>query len=395
MTAPRGWRLMLLLGAAVAITPMSIDMYLPSFPAMQADFGTDAAAVQATLSAYFIGLAFGQLIYGPVADRIGRRKPLLFGLALYTLASIGCFVAPDIEALTALRLLQALGGCAGSVICRAIVRDLYQPQEMAQVTSTLMLVIGVAPILAPTMGGMLHEAFGWRAVFAVMVLYGAAVLAAVLRFLPDTRPPDIKPARGNVFHGYFHLLKHRRFMGYALAGSVAQAGMFAYIAASSFVFVEIYGLSPKVFGWVFGANAAGLILATQVNTWLLKRHRTERVLKGALTSFLCFALLLVAAAASGFGGIWGLLVPLFGCISSLGFSFPNSNSAAMVPFGDRAGMASALLGTIQFGIGGLATLVMGHLHDGTALPMTLMILGCALVARGLLHFVVGRRFASD
>lgn len=374
--------------AVMAIGPLSIDMYLPSLPALQAHFGVDTEATQLTLSFYFIGLAIGQLIYGPVSDRFGRKKPLLFGLALYSLVSLGCAYAPSMHSLVMLRFLQALGGCAGMVITRAMVRDLFPPQEMARILSTLVLIMGVAPILAPLVGGQIFLLFGWQAIFLVMTAYSLLCFAGI-HVLPETSRVRSESLRlGNVLSGYTRLLQHRRFMGYALAGAVAQAGMFAYISASSFVFIKVYGVSPAHFGWLFGSNALGLIAAAQVNSFVLQRYRSEYVLRMALTANACFGVLLLINASTGFGGLWGIMIPLFCGMSSLGFSFPNSTAGAMAPFGDRAGMAAALLGTLQFGIAAISGSVVGALFNATALPMAAVICACAVGARVLLQILV-------
>lgn len=383
-------RLLLILGAVVAIAPLSIDMYLPSMPTLQAYFSVDSAAVQLTLSTFFIGLAIGQVFYGPVSDRFGRLGPLYFGLAVYTLASLACVFAPTIEALTVARLFQALGGCAGIVITRAIVRDRFEPQEMAQALSMLLLIMGVAPILAPVIGAQLLVYLGWQSIFAVLVVFGLLCILAVYHGLEESWVPPAQPLRAaDVLGIYGRLLGHRRFMGFALAGSTAQAGMFAYIATSAFVFIEVYGLTPSHFGWIFGLNAAGLIIASQLNARLLRRHRSERVLRTALASNTLFGAAMLVLVATGTGGIWGVAVPLFGAISSLGCSFPNSTAAAMAPFGDRAGMAAALLGALQFTIAALVTSLVGYLHDGTALPLAAVIFACGSIAYLLLRTLTG------
>ncbi|PTU33280.1 Bcr/CflA family drug resistance efflux transporter [Stenotrophobium rhamnosiphilum] len=372
----------------MAIGPLSIDMYLPSLPALQAHFGADTESTQLTLSLYFIGLAIGQLIYGPVSDRFGRKKPLLFGLALYSLVSLACAYAPSMYSLVMLRFLQALGGCAGMVITRAMVRDLFPPQEMARVLSTLVLIMGVAPILAPLVGGQIFLLFGWQAIFLAMTGYSLLCFAGIYA-LPETSRGRSESLRlSNVLAGYTRLLQHRRFMGYALSGAVAQAGMFAYISASSFVFINVYGVSPAHFGWLFGSNALGLIAAAQVNSFVLQRYRSEHVLRIALMANAGFGVLLLINALTGFGGLLGIMIPLFCGMSCLGFSFPNSTAGAMAPFGDRAGMAAALLGTLQFGIAAISGSVVGHLFNGTAIPMAAVICTCAISARVLLQLLV-------
>jgi len=390
MTAAEHRRI-LLLGAIIALAPMSIDLYLPALPTLQQALGGTAAQGQLTLSVYFLGLAMGQLIYGPVSDRIGRRKPLYFGLALYALAALGCALATDINSLIALRFLQALGGCAGMVIVRAVVRDLYTPQEMARVLSMLLLVMGVAPILAPLIGSWVFVAFGWQAVFGVLVAYGLGCLIMAAKYLPETlaRPGEALEFM-RVLKGYGRLLRHRRFMGYALSGGIAQASLFAYIAVSSFVFIDFYALSPTQYGLLFGVNAFGLILGSQINNWMLTRYRAERVLRGALIAYSGFGVVLAMVVIADLGGLPGVLIPLWCCIASLGFTFPNSTAAAMAPFGDRAGMAAALLGTLQYGLAAIASGVVASLHDGTALAMALAIAACGLISVIVLRVLTGK-----
>ena len=384
-------RLIGILAFVAGLGPMAIDMYLPSLPALQQHFASDAATTQLTLAAYFVGLAVGQLFYGSLADALGRRKPLLFGLTLFVLASIGCLYAPNMETLVGLRFVQALGGCAGMVITRAIVRDCFGVAAMARVLSLLLLIMGVAPILAPLAGGYLDQWLGWQAIFAALVAYGLTAVLLVAFGIPETmRGPRSLPSLGSALASYQKLIRHRRFMGYALAGGIGQAGMFSYISSSSFVFIGVYGLSPQHYAWIFGANAFGLIVASQLNSIVLNRVPVQRVLRRALRAYFAFGLLLLAMALINIGPI-GLIVPLFFCIASLGFSFPNATAAAMAPFGDRAGSAAALLGTLQFTIASIASFAVGHLYNGTAVPMAAVIASCGGLALLLLTVLAGHK----
>lgn len=384
--------LLLILGAVVAIGPLSIDMYLPALPALQVYFGTDAAMVQLSLASYFIGMAVGQLVYGPVADRIGRLAPLRFGLFLYILASVACAVVTTAEALVLLRFLQALGGCAGMVITRAIVRDRFEPREMARALSTLVLIMGLAPVLAPLIGAQILIHFGWQAIFIALAGFGLLCLVLIERGLEESwRPPDKPLTLHSIVLIYARLLRHRRFMGYALSGSIAQAGMFAYISASAFVFIQVYEVDPASFGWYFGANAAGLIIASQTNARLLLQFRSEFVLRYALLANATCGLLMLVMVVTEIGGLLGIALPLFGAIASLGFTFPNSTAAAMAPFGDRAGMTAALLGTLQFSIAALASAAVGWLHDGTAMPMAVVIASCGVGGLLAIRILVGSK----
>ena len=382
-------RFILILGAVSALGPLSIDMYLPSLPAIGRELGADAAAVQMTATAYFIGLAFGQVIYGPISDRFGRKKPLLFGLGLFTIASVGCALAPSVEALIGLRALQALGGCAGMVITRAMVRDRFPVEQMAKVLSTLVLVMGVAPILAPTLGGKLELWFGWHTIFALLVVYGLLCFVGIAFGIDEVERERSSPLSvKSVAADYLRIVSHRRFMGYALAGGCAQAGMFAYITASPFVFIDFFELAPDRYGLLFGVNAFGLILASQLNSRLLKRYRSEKVLRTTLLFNLGAALTMLVCAYSGFGGFWGIALPLVVCTSSLGFTFPNSQAGAMAPFGDRAGMAAAMLGTLQFVLAGVSSVVVAALHTGNALGMAATMAFWSVIAQVMLRTLV-------
>jgi DHA1 family bicyclomycin/chloramphenicol resistance-like MFS transporter len=385
-------RLTLILGALSAFSPMSIDMYLPSLPALERDFATDTAAVQLTLSAFFLGLALGQALYGPLADRHGRRPPLLAGIALYVLASVGCALATSIEALVALRLLQAMGGCAGVVIARAVVRDLFDPQAAARMLSLLMLVMGVAPILAPLAGGVILVWAGWRWIFAALALFGLACLLAVAAGLRETRPAHtVRPGLASSLRIFAGLARDRRFLGPALTGGLAQAGMFAYISGSPFVFIQAYGVPAQHYGWLFGLNAAGIIGGSQLNRWLLRRHPAASILHVANGITAACGLVLLAVAWTGAGGLPLLLAPLFGYVASLGFTYANAAALAMAPFPEKAGSASALLGTVQFGAAAVAGSVVGHLHDGTAVPMAAVIAACGILALAARLTLMGRR----
>jgi DHA1 family bicyclomycin/chloramphenicol resistance-like MFS transporter len=385
-------RLVGILGAVTALIPLSIDMYLPSLPTLERTFAADPASVQLTLGAFFVGLAAGQALYGPLTDRFGRKPPLYAGLACFVASSAGCALAPGIASLVALRLAQALGGCVALVVPRAVVRDLFDPQASARVFSQLVLVIGVAPILAPLVGGYVLTVLGWRAIFWLLAGLGVACLGVVAFGLPETRPPGsgAAGALATALDGYRRLLADRRFLGYALSGGVAMAGMFAYISGSPFVLIELHGVPPRAYGWVFGLNALGLIAASQLNRRLLAAWRAEAILSvaTAATAALSVALLLVAVA--GLGGLVGLLVPMFGYVASLGFTQPNALAGAMAPHPERAGSAAALYGTLQFLAAALAGGLVGRLHDGTAVPMAAVMAGCGVLALGFHRALVGR-----
>lgn len=380
-------KLAIVLGILTAFGPLSIDMYLPGLPAIAREFGTTTAAAQQTLSIFFAGLAVGQAFYGPIADRVGRRGPLLFGSALYAIACIGCAFATSIPSLVWLRLLQALGGCAGMVITQSVVRDLFDQHESARMYSFLTLVMGVAPITAPLLGGQLLLYFGWRAIFITLSFYGVACMLLSAYALPETLPPErrARTGLGDVLRVYGELLTNRSYMGYALAGGLASAAMFAYISGSSFVFIELNGIAPEHYGLLFGTNAIGLVSAAQLNRWLLTRYSSLQILGVALSITALSGLLLVTITALGIGGFPGMLVALFVCIASTGLVGPNATAAAMAPFATRAGSAAALQGTTRFVLGAGAGALLGLLHNGTALPMTGVVALCAVGAYLTLH----------
>jgi MFS transporter, DHA1 family, multidrug resistance protein len=385
-------RLALILGTLTAFGPLSIDLYLPAIPAIGREFGTSTAAAQLTLSLFFVGLALGQTIYGPMSDRYGRRGPLLFGCALYTIASIGCALAPSLGSLIGLRILQAIGGCAGMVISRSVVRDLFDAQGSARMYSLLMLVMGLAPITAPLIGGQLVAAFGWRSAFWALAAFGLLCVALTLFALRESLPAERRSRSGPraVLATYGRLLGNRAFMGNALTGGLVSAGMFAYIAGSPFVIIELYGVPPQNYGWIFGANALGLIAASQLNRRLLARFASDSITATTLLAMVAAGLTLVAAAATGFGGLAGLLPPLFVCVAGQGLIGPNTAAAAMAPHGKTAGSASALLGTLQFSLGAVAGTLVGVLHNGTALPMAAVIAVSGIAALLVFHSLAAR-----
>lgn len=384
---PVSW--LILLGALIAIGPLTTDMYLPAFPALAADLGAPAGSVEFTLASYFVGLALGQLFYGPLSDRFGRRRPFLAGLVLYIAASAACALAETVASLTFWRFLQALGGCASMVIVRAVVRDRCNAREAARAFSLLILVMGLAPILAPLLGGWLVAAFGWRAIFGLLGLYGLFGALAVWRGLPETHDTrHAAPLRlGRVLGDYGRLLANRAFLGYTLSGGLAFAGMFAYIAGSPHVLITLHGLPAELFGWVFGANALGFVAASQINARLLSGH--------ALTRLLNAALVLPALAGVGLvvvGLVWGstwlpMLAGFFIYVTSLGFIGPNATAAALATHGQQAGMASGLMGALQFALATLAGGLVGVWHDGSAQPLFLVMALCGVGAWGAHRWV--------
>lgn len=370
---PRG--LPLLLGLLTAVGPVSTDMYLPAFPRLEADLGHLAGGAQITLAAWFAGLAIGQIAQGSLSDRFGRRAPLLAGMALYTLASVGCALAGSLAGFSLFRVLAAWGGSAGMVIPRAMVRDLADGPQAARLLSRLMLVMGVVPVLAPAAGGLALEAFGsWRFIFWLAAGYGLISTLCVALFLPDTLPPARRVRVGplDLLRRYTAIARERRFLTAALCNAFGISGIFAYLAGSPDAYLTTWHVRPPVYGLLFGLNAAGYILAAQFNARLLGIFGTGRVIRTtSLTAFAATALLL-AAALTGAGGVAGLAVPLFLYLATMGILLPAATVAALSPHAAHAASASALLGSAQFVCGALAGGLVGALADGSPRPMALV-----------------------
>lgn len=366
MTTGQRLRLVLVLGVLIAIGPLTVDMYLPALPTIGEQLEVPAASVQLTLTGTLAGLALGQLLIGPLSDAVGRRRPLLAGVALHILASIGCVLAPDLLTLGALRVLQGLGAAAATVVAMAVVRDLFTGMAAAKTLSRLMLVMGAAPVLAPTLGGLVLTMTTWRGVFVVLAGFGVAILCASALMLPETLPPERRRHGGplGTLRDCGRLLRDRTYVGLILVAGLAMAAMFAYVSGSSFVFQQQYGLDEQQYGLVFGAGAVGLIAATQCNVRLLRRFSPAQVLAGALAGGALAGLVLLLCAVTGFGGLLGILLPLWLVLASAGLALPNAPALALSRHGETAGTAAALLGAVQFGVGAVAAPVVGMLGTG-------------------------------
>jgi DHA1 family bicyclomycin/chloramphenicol resistance-like MFS transporter len=386
--------LLLILGALSAIGPLSIDMYLPALPAITGEMATGPAQVQLTLTACLIGVSLGQVVAGPLSDVRGRRVPLLTGIAGYAVASVLCAFAPSIEALVALRLLQGLAGGAALVIVRAIVRDLYGGTEIARIFATLMLVSGLAPILAPIAGAQLLEFTSWRGVFVTLGVAGLLLLGTVLLGVRETLPAERRESGGlrHTLATFWLLLRDRSFMAAAVAGGLGFAAMFAYISASPFVLQEIYGVSPSVYSLIFAANALGLTLMAQVGGRLAGRIRPARLVLAGLFVSLAGALALAAGVLSGLG-LPAVVAALFVLMCGAGLVLPGTGALALAGQPPQiAGSASALLGVLQFALGAVAAPMVGLAGSGTAVPMAALMTVLTLAA--LVVFVILSRSAK-
>jgi MFS transporter, DHA1 family, multidrug resistance protein len=381
-------RLALVLGAFVALGPLTIDMYLPALPSITDQLGTTSATVQLTLTGTLIGLALGQLVLGPLSDAWGRRRPLLAGTALHVVASLLVLVAPNIAVLGALRVFQGVGTAAGAVIALAIVRDLYDGRAAATMLSRLFLVLGAAPVLAPTVGGELLRFTSWRGIFAVLAAYGALMVVVGWFFLKETLPEDRRNSSGvrGTLRGYRVLLRDRTYVGLVLVAGLTMAGLFSYVSGSAFVYQEEFGLDEQQFGLLFGAGAFWLIAATQLNPVLLRRWSPAQLLVAGTFAGAVSGGALVLLAATRTGGLWAVAVCLWAVLFACGLALPNAPALALSRHGEAAGTAAALLGAIQFGIGAVVSPVVGVLGND-AVAIGAVIVTALVLALGVLGVV--------
>ncbi|WP_408097319.1 multidrug effflux MFS transporter [Peredibacter sp. HCB2-198] len=377
--------LILILGSLTALSPFSIDMYLSAFPLMAQYFQTDVAQVSITLSSYFIGLASGQLFYGPLMDRFGRKRPLIIGLLIYIFASICCGFANSIETLIVLRFIQAVGGCAASVGAFAMVRDLFEPRESAKILSLLILILGVSPLLAPTVGGYLSIYMGWQSVFAALAIGSSLLLFVVMKFLPESHHADkshvLRPLP--IIKNYFSIISEPLFSTYALAGAVGFSGLFVYLAASPTIFMEVFKVSEQVYGWIFAFIAMGMVGTSQLNVVLLKKFSNEQILQGALLLLVLTSTIFLICAFNDWYNVYGVVITMFIYLSSIGLSNPNAAALAMAPFAKKAGSAAAMLGFLQMAIGSLASVMVGVLKAQQLAPI-----GAIFVSTSALAFMI-------
>jgi DHA1 family bicyclomycin/chloramphenicol resistance-like MFS transporter len=391
MTKSRYFFLILLLGALTALGPFSIDMYLPGFPAIAHNLHTSVARVALSLSSFFVGISAGQLLYGPLLDRFGRKKPLYFGLGLYIVASLGCLAVQRIETLIVLRFIQALGSCAAAVASVALVRDLFPVKENAKVFALLMLVVGVSPMVAPTVGGYVTAAFGWQAVFVALGGLGTLLLLATSLWLPEAYVPDptlsLRPRP--ILTTFWTVLREPQFATYALTGAVSFSGLFAYVSGSPVVFMDLFHVDGKVYGWIFAFLSVGLIGASQVNSQLLRRYPSEQLVLAALGCQVVTTGVLLGLTSAGVLGLGGTIALLFLFLCCLGFTSPNTSALSLAPFTRNAGSASALMGAIQMGMGALASVGVSLFNTRSAVPMAAIMAGTSLLA--LLLLLVGRQ----
>ncbi len=383
------WGEVILLAGLSMFGSVAMDMYLPALPRMATDLHASPGAAQATISTFLLGLAFGQLVFGPLSDRFGRRAPILAGVALFCVASGLCAVSANVGLLIAARLIQALGACAGMVVSRAVVRDRYDDHEVLHVFALLSLVFGVAPVVAPLVGGWVLGVASWRWIFGVQALFGIAAGTAAFRRLPESRSEAtrLRAAAETAGASYVALLRQPLLVGYLLTGALSGAALFSYITSAPRVVIGELHIPAAHFGWVFGVNAVGLVGASQVNARLARRIPGDTLLQVGLVGALCAAAVLALCAWTQWGGLMGLLAPLFVVISALGFSQPNTTAAAMSVDRHRAGATAALIGTAFFGVGSLSgaatSLIPGRASQAMAIVITVTLLMALAAHRSL------------
>lgn len=369
-----------------AFSPFATDTYLPAFPRIAKDLGTSIGMVQLTLAIFLVGLGVGQVFWGTLSDRVGRRIPLILGCVIFGITAMVCATTHNIHTLIAVRFLAGFGGSAGVAVSRAIVRDLFEQKEAARFYTMMMAVIGIAPIVAPVMGSMLLSYFSWRIIFWTLAVIGVLCVAEAVLNCPETLTLGKRMSGdiGEVFRGYHRVLTNRRFLGSAMTLGCTQGMFFTYIVSSSHLFIEVFGIPVTVFGFLFSTTSIGLYIGIQSNRWLLRRFTSERLLRNALWVNLGATILLSGCAWAGLGGFKLFFAVLFVCIVTLGIIFPNATAIAMQPFPNEAGRASSMLGIFQYGVGGISGSLVGLCQNGSALPVTLQILCLGLAAQGIL-----------
>lgn len=384
-------KLILILGWLTALGPFSIDMYLPGFAGIAKDLNTSVANVSMTLSSYFIGISAGQLLYGPLLDRFGRKRPLFIGLIVYILASLGCVFVTDIDTFIGLRFVQAVGSCAATVASVSMVRDLFPVKDIPKVFSMLMLVVGLSPMLAPTIGGYITADYGWHTVFFILMCMGIVILFASQIVLPNTYLPDtsisLKPRP--IITNFIRIIKEPQFYTYAFAGAIAFSGLFTYVAASPIVFMDIFKVDAKTYGWIFAFMSLSFISASQVNSLLLRKFKSEQMIFGALISQTFIVILFLILSINDLLGLYGTIIMLFLFLACLGISNPNTAGLTLAPFARNAGSASALMGAIQLGLGAFVSFAVGIFVDNSVVPMVIIMTITTILAMIILIF--GRR----
>jgi DHA1 family bicyclomycin/chloramphenicol resistance-like MFS transporter len=371
-----------ILGSLSTITPFAIDLYLPAFARLAQDFRTNTATISLSVSSYFIGMALGQVLYGPFLDRFGRKPPLYVGLSLFVLASFGCTLSWDVTSLVAFRFLQAIGGSVAWVAAVAMVRDFFPVEASARIYSLLFLIIGVSPLLAPTIGGLIVTSLGWQAIFIFLMAITIIIVLLVIFFLPEGHAPDptitirLKP----MLLTFYDILRNPVFSKYVFAGAFSFSTLFIYVAGSPIIFMELYHVSPNVYGGIFALLSVGFIGGGQVNILLTKKFSSEQIFRAALIAQVITSSLFLIGLMTNLLGLYGIIVMFFICLSCLGLTNPNGNALALAPFTRTVGSASALLGFIQIGVASLMSAGVGLLNVSSAIPSVALMCGGSVIA---------------
>lgn len=382
MTKNRYFFYILILGTLTTLGPFSIDMYLPGFPAIATYLHTTTAAVSLSLSSFFIGISAGQLLYGPLLDRFGRKKPLYVGLTIYILASFGCVFVKTLDALIILRFVQAIGSCAAAVASVAMVRDLFPVKDNAKVFALLMLVVGASPMIAPAVGGYVTASLGWQSVFLILAAIAFIILIVVIFTLPESYAPDptfsLKPRP--ILRNFSSVIIKPQFYTYAVSGAFAFSGLFAYVAASPLVFMDKYKVDGKTYGWIFALLSIGFIGSSQVNSVLLKKYKSDEIILMALVGQVIIAAFFYIGASLNYFNLYGTIGFIFLFLCCVGLTNPNTAALSLAPFSRNAGTASSLMGAMQLGVGAIASIAVGMFSAGSAMPMAAIMALTSLIA---------------
>ncbi|MGK4476248.1 Bcr/CflA family multidrug efflux MFS transporter [Aeromonas molluscorum] len=385
--------LFILLGALAGLTPLAVDMYLPAIPNIAHDLGTSIDGAQLTISAFLGGFAIGQLFYGPLADSFGRKPVILAGLVMFSIASVGCALADSLPELLAFRMLQAAGGAAGSVVVNALLRDMFEKDAFSRAMSFVILVMTLAPLVAPIIGGYISAHASWRLIFWLLVAISLLICMVMQWKIQETLKPELRqPLRlGQILRNYWGVLSHRRAMGYVLCGALSSSGMFAFLSGSPYVYIEYFHVPTQHYGWLFGLNILLMMLVTFANSRLVKGLGSERMLQYGLTVLPLAGLLLVYNAWSESGGLWGIVIPIVLFVGHISLVGANAMTGLLGHFQQAAGTASALAGTLRFGIGALVGILVNLDPPQSPLPMAIAIAGCGLGATLCYWLLAGRR----
>ncbi|MEO7992321.1 MAG: multidrug effflux MFS transporter [Chryseolinea sp.] len=381
-----------ILGALATVTPFAIDMYLPAFAQIAEDFGSTTAIVSLSVSSYFIGMALGQILYGPLLDRYGRKRPLYVGLVVFIIASVGCMQSHDVNTLVVFRFFQAIGGSVAWVGALAMVRDFFPVEESARIFSLLVLILGVSPLLAPTFGGFIIATFGWQSIFIILSVLVILLLIVVFFYLPEGHQPDptISLRAKPMIETFIGILKNSQFSTYTFAGAFSFATLFIYVAGSPIIFMEIYDVSPKVYGGIFALLSVGFIGSSQLNIVVTRKYPSDKIFRVALFCQVIAGIIFLAGVWTNLLGLYGTIAMFFVCLSCIGFINPNANALALAPFTRTIGSASALMGCTQIGIAALSSFGVGLFNSTNAVPIVILMLTTSSIALLILIFGLKR-----